>query len=66
MLSLAYPFAIINNIGEWRKLKPEQESEIIHILVDKTPDQLKFKDCMWSRENVGELSYSLWPGGRGR
>jgi len=42
-------------VGETRKLRPEQESEIIHILVDKTPDQLKFKDCMWSRKNVSEL-----------
>jgi len=41
--------------GDKKKLTPEQEWEIIHILVDKTPDQLKFKDCMWSRENVGEL-----------
>jgi len=41
--------------GEGRKLSPEQEREIRWILVEKTPDQLKFADCMWSRENVGEL-----------
>jgi len=41
--------------GQGRKLNPEQEREIRWILVEKTPEQLKFADCMWSRENVGEL-----------
>lgn len=42
-------------VGEWRKLSAEQEREIRWILVEKRPEQLKFVDCMWSRENVGEL-----------
>jgi len=41
--------------GSGCKLSEEQQWEIRRILVDKTPDQLKFADCMWSRENVGEL-----------
>ena len=41
--------------GQGRKLNPEQEREVRWILVEKTPEQLKFADCMWSRENVSEL-----------
>lgn len=49
------PKAKGRKVGEWRKLSAEQEREIRWILVEKTPEQLKFADCMWSRENVGEL-----------
>lgn len=41
--------------GTKRILTPEQEHEIQKILVDKTPDQLRFKECMWSRKNIAEL-----------
>jgi transposase len=41
--------------GDKRTLTPEQEKEIQTIIVDKTPDQLKFKECMWSRKNISEL-----------
>lgn len=41
--------------GDKRILTPEQEKEIQQIIVDKTPDQLKFKECMWSRKNIAEL-----------
>jgi transposase len=41
--------------GDKRTLIPEQEKEIQTIIVDKTPDQLKFKECMWSRKNISEL-----------
>lgn len=41
--------------GDKRILTPEQEKEIQQIIVDKTPDQLKFKECMWCRKNIAEL-----------
>jgi len=42
-------------IGEKRTLTPEQEREIQRIIVDKTPDQLRFKECMWTRKNIRAL-----------
>ncbi len=41
--------------GDKRTLTPEQEKEIQTTIADKTPDQLKFKECMWSRKNISEL-----------
>ena len=41
--------------GAKRTLTPEQEKEIQQIIVDKTPEQLRFKECMWSRKNIAEL-----------
>jgi transposase len=41
--------------GEKRTLTPEQEREIQRIIVDKTPEQLKFKECMWTRSNIRDL-----------
>lgn len=41
--------------GAKRTLTREQEREIQQIIVDSTPDQLKFKECMWSRKNISEL-----------
>jgi transposase len=41
--------------GMNRKLTPEQESDIQKTLVDKTPDQLKMKFVLWTREAVREL-----------
>jgi transposase len=41
--------------GEKRTLTPEQEKEIQEIITDKTPEQLRFKECMWSRKNISEL-----------
>jgi len=38
--------------GDKRTLTPEQEQAIRQVLVDKTPDQLQFKECMWSRAGV--------------
>ncbi|UUM12061.1 IS630 family transposase [Clostridiaceae bacterium HFYG-1003] len=46
--------------GAKRTLTPAQEKEIQQILVDKTPDQLKFKDCMWSRKTIAELIYEKY------
>lgn len=42
-------------IGEKRLLTPEQEKEIQEVIVDKTPEQLKFKECMWTRSNIRDL-----------
>ena len=41
--------------GAKRILTPEQEKEIQRIIVDKTPEQLRFKECMWMRKNIREL-----------
>ena len=41
--------------GEQRVLSPEQEKEIRGIIVDKHPEQMKLKGCMWTRKNIAEL-----------
>jgi transposase len=41
--------------GEKRTLTLEQEREVQKIIVDKTPEQLKFRECMWSRSNIRDL-----------
>ena len=38
--------------GEKRQLTPEQEKEIRNILIDKTPDQMKFSFMLWTRAAV--------------
>lgn len=43
------------SVGEKRILSSEQEKEIQQIIVDNNPEQLKFKDCMWTRKNIAEL-----------
>ena len=42
-------------IGDKRTLSVEQEQEIIAMLVDRDPAQLKLKGCMWTRDSVKEL-----------
>ena len=42
-------------VGEKRHLTPEQESEIVNMLVDHNPEQYKIKGCMWTRDSVREL-----------
>lgn len=41
--------------GDKRLMSPEQESEIQKLICDKTPDQLKLKYALWTREAVGKL-----------
>ena len=41
--------------GDKRVLTQEQEKEIQQIIVDKTPEQLKFKECLWTRKAIHEL-----------
>jgi len=36
--------------GDKRILSPEQEKEIIKLLAENDPMQLKFKECMWTRK----------------
>lgn len=41
--------------GENRILSPQQEKEIMRIIVDKDPMQLRLKGCMWTRNNIRDL-----------
>ena len=41
--------------GEQKILSPEQETKIIKRLIDTTPEQLKFRFVLWTREAVKKL-----------
>jgi transposase len=41
--------------GEKRTLTEEQEREVRRLIIDKTPDQLKFPFALWTRKAVQEL-----------
>ena len=41
--------------GEKRTLTPTQEKEILSLIVDKNPEQLKLKGRMWTRNSVKDL-----------
>lgn len=41
--------------GSGRTLTPEQEREIQKLIVDKTPDQMKFSWALWTREAICAL-----------
>ena len=41
--------------GDKKTLTPEQESALIRRLIDTTPQQLKFKYVLWTRESVKKL-----------
>jgi transposase len=41
--------------GSNRKLSKTQEKEIRNIIIDKNPEQLKLKGCMWDRKNIRDL-----------
>ena len=47
-------------VGEKRLLTPEQEKEIQTIIIDKTPEQMKFKECMWNKGNIRTLVQCLY------
>jgi len=47
-------------IGDGRLLRPEQEKEIRNTIIDKNPEQLKLKGCMWTRKNIAELIKQLY------
>lgn len=42
-------------IGSNKKLTPDQEKMIQHLIVDKTPDQLKMVYALWTRKAVMEI-----------
>ena len=46
--------------GKKRTLTPEQEKDIQKIIVDKTPEQLRFKECMWTRNNIRSLIMQMY------
>ena len=41
--------------GEKRTLSKDQEQEVKRLIIDKTPDQLKFPFALWTRKAVQEL-----------
>ena len=41
--------------GKNKILSPVQEKEIQRIIVDKTPEQMRFKECMWTRNNIRQM-----------
>ena len=41
--------------GEKRTLTPNQEKEVVRIITDKNPDQLKMKCALWTRDAVRQL-----------
>jgi len=42
-------------VGDKRTLTPQQEKEIRGAIIDKNPEQLRLKGCMWTRKNIAEL-----------
>ncbi len=41
--------------GETRTLSKDREREVKNLIIDKTPDQLKFPLALWTRKAVEEL-----------
>ena len=41
--------------GSGRLLSPQEEQEVQWLIQDRTPDQLKMNDALWTRQAVGEL-----------
>lgn len=41
--------------GTNKTLTKRQENHIIHIMTDRTPEQLKLKCCLWTLDSVNEL-----------
>ncbi len=47
-------------MGERRTLTPERESELLRIITDKSPDQLKMDFALWTRGAVQDLIRQKW------
>jgi hypothetical protein len=41
-------------VGDKRLLTPNQKREIRQTIIDKNPEQLKLKCCMWTRKAIIE------------
>ena len=46
--------------GEHRILSPEQEKELKGLMIDRTPDQLKFPFALWTRRAVQVVAVKLF------
>ena len=42
-------------VGDKRRLTPEQETQLQRLMIDKTPEQLRFKFALWTRMAVKEV-----------
>jgi len=43
--------------GTGKKLSDKEEQQIIRLLIDKNPQQLKLKFALWTRESIRQLIY---------
>ncbi|MDR0305384.1 MAG: helix-turn-helix domain-containing protein [Chitinispirillales bacterium] len=46
--------------GFGRRLCPDQEKEIRNLILDRNPEQLKLRGCIWTRKNIAELIKRLY------
>lgn len=59
-LAAIKPQARGRGFGEQRRLSGEQEKELKRLMVDSTPEQLKFKFALWTRAAVNAVASKLF------